>query len=327
MPNKITFATPKTLVQPSGVGLVIEAPQEQDHILGASGPEFQALVKDGQWINFIPNSELQRNRNGDTFMCVSYSLNNIHEFLFGMAFNETINKSDLFLGSGSGTIRGQGNSKRTVAEWNRLHGFVLETEYPYTPETTLDQAYAPLTRALLDKGMKQLDFYSFNYKWLADNSAASIMGGLTFSPVQVDVSGSYKTDRNGYITWDSNYPTYTHEVMIFGYEKGICWYVFDSETEQYLKFAWFYPFGSPMIHAVKKTMNIQILKKKNGSALCIKTFNEPSLIAFSGGDITAETLFKSIYGLTDFGQIPITLVDEWPFPIRHIFHSQPYQGE
>jgi len=326
---EIIFATPEDLKQPVG-GLVVESPQDEDHVLGAegaTGPDFDVLVDDGQWANYAPNPELQRNRFGDTYMCVSFSANNIAEFLVKRQYDEFVNWSDIFLGIGSGTIRGSGNGKRKVADWRRLNGYVLESDYPYTQDMTLDQVYSPLSASLLALGKKNLNFYSFLYKWLGDNSVQSLMNGLKYSPLQVDVSGSYRMDANGYVIWDESNPVYAHEVAIFGYEYGKCWYVFDSETLQYLRFAWNYPFGSPMIHAVKRNMHIEILKKKGGSALCVKTSGEPSLIAFSGGDITAETLFKSLYGISDFKQIPITEVAEWPYPIKHVFHSQAYQGE
>lgn len=323
MENDLIFATEETLIQPVG-GLIVEDPQEQDHVLGATGPDFDVLVEDGHWAPFTPSPELQRNKFGDTFMCVSYSNNNIHEFLLNRLFGEVVNMSDIFLGVGSGTVRNRGNSKRSVAEWKRLNGFVLESDYPFGENTTIDQAYAPLTSELLAKGLRGLDQYTFGYKWLADNSPATIKAGLKYSPVQVDVLGSYKVGKNGYIVWDADYPTYAHEVAIFDYEEGKCWWVFDSESMQFIKFDWNYPFGSPMIHALKRSMNIQIFKKKGQAGLAVKAFGEPSMIVFSGGSIIGEALFKSIYGITEFKQLPIKEVDEWPYPIRHILNCNPY---
>jgi len=322
MQDFIKFATEETLIQPKGA-LIVEEPQEQDHVLGATGPDFEVLVEDGHWADYAPNPELQRNRFGDTFMCVSYSKNNVDEFILKKRYDEVVNFSDLFLGVGSGTIRGRGNSKRTVAEWKRLNGFVNEGDYPYTSETTLDDAYAPLTKALLALGLKGLDLMSFNYKWLPDNSVQSIKDGLKYSPVQVDVSGSYKM-VNGVVVWDGS--AYAHEVAIFDYEEGKAWWIFDSESMQFIKFAWEYPFGYPMIHSVKKNMNINLLKKKGQAGIAVKVFGEPSLVVFSGGSIIGEALFKSIYGVSDFKSLTIHEVDEWPFPIRHILNCTPYQG-
>ena len=323
MPREIIFSTEENLKQPKGA-LIVEKPQEQDHVLGATGPEFEVLCEDGQWADFAPDPELQRNRFGDTFMCVSFSKNNIDEFILRKRYNEVFNFSDLFLGVGSGTVRGRGNSKRAVAEWKRLHGYVLEGDYPFTSETTMDEAYKPLTKALLAAGMKGLDLMSFNYKWLVDNSAQSIMGGLRFSPVQVDVT-NYKM-KDGLVIWNPNSPDYNHEVAIFGYIEGKEWWVYDSENDQFLRYAWNYPFGSPMIHSCKRNMNVQIYKKKGQAGLAVKAYGEPSLIVFSGGSLTGEAQFKSIYGIEDFKNLPIKEVDEWPFPIRHILNCTPYRG-
>lgn len=325
--SEIIFATEENLKKPSG-GLIVEEPQPQDHVLGGlndspPGPEFDVLVEDGHWAKFAPVPELQRVNGGDTFMCVSFSNNNIHEFLMKRMFDENFNFSDVFLGVGSGTQRGRGNSKRAVAEFKRLSGFVSEGDYPLLPEMSMDEVYKPLTKELLAKGIKGLDQLAFSYKWLPDNGANSIREGLKYSPVQVDVLGSFPTDKNGYIIWDNNNPTYCHEVCIFDYEEGKCWWVFDSELMQFTKFAWNYPFGSPMIHALKKNMKIQIFKEKGKAALAVKTFGEPSMIAFSGGNVIGETLFKSLYGVSDFKSIPITEVDKFPFPVKHLINTNP----
>lgn len=318
---------PEDLIQPVG-GLIVEAPLEQDHVLGATGdqiggPDFEVLVPDGHWAPFSPAMELQRNRFGDTFMCVSYSNNNIHEFIIKQKFQEDVNMSDLFLGKGSGTVRGQGNSKRAVAEWKRLNGYVLENDYPYTTDTTLDQAYAALSKALLEKGKANLAKYEFLYKWLgaASQTPQSLIEGLKYSPLQVDVGGSYSMNSKGYVVWQGG--SYNHEVVLFDYEPNKCWWIFDSETEQYLKFALTYPFGSPMIHAVKKKMKITLYKKKGYAAIAVKHPSQPCLIAFSGGSVQGEDLFKAIYGVTSFAQIVITEVDEWPYPIKHLMQTFP----
>jgi len=320
--NNIKFATPDEIRQPIG-GLIVEPQLDNDHILGASGPDFEVLSEDGQWSNYAPNPELQRNRFGDTFMCVSFSNNNVHEFILQKRYGDIVDWSDIFLGKGSGTVRGQGNGKRTVAEWKRLNGFVQESDYPYTQDMTLDQVFAPIPTTILQKAKQNLEIYTFLYKWLSGNSKENILGGLRLSPVQVDVSGSYRTNSKGYIVWDKNNPVYSHEVVIFGYEKDECWYVFDSETMQFIKFDWSYPFGGPMIHSVKKKMNIKLYKKSGQSGIAVKHCSQPSMIVFSGGSVQGADLFKSLYGIKDFNQLEITEVPEWPFPVRDMINTNP----
>lgn len=318
--NNLVFATKKTLKQPTG-GLIVEAPLEQDHVLGASGPDFEPIVPSGQWHEHLPSAELQRNRHGDTFMCVSFSNNNAHEVLMKRLFGEELNMSDLFLGVGSGTTRGRGNSKRTVAEWKRKNGFVMESDHPYGPDMTLDQAFAPLAKALLAEGLKNLEEFEFGYKWTPSNDPASLIHGIKFSPLQVDVVGSYKMNREGHIVWGGGF--YNHEVLIVGFEDGKCWHVFDSETEQLLKFAWKYPFGSPMIHSVKKKTGLRLYKRIGQAGIAIKHVSEPSLIVFSGGSVEGGTLLLSLYGVASFKDLPIIEVQEWPYPVRHAINTNP----
>jgi hypothetical protein len=317
----IAFATKDRLVQPTG-GLIASEVDGQDHILGAvggiAGPDFEMLVPDGQWTAYLPEGELQRNRFGDTFMCVSFSWNNIVEFLANRRYGEVLNMSDVFLGSGSGTIRGQGNSKRAVAEWARRNGFVHETDYPYTESMTLDQAYAPLVPPLLAKGKANLDKWAFYWKWVGNNSPAALKDALRFSPVQVDVTGFYDMNDKGIVVWNREKPQYAHEVTVFGYEEGVCWHVFDSEATQFIRFDWAYPFGSPLVVSAKKKMNIQILKEKGKPALAVKHFSENCMIGFSGGTVEAQALFKSLYGITDFRELPIKEVDKFPCPMSHL---------
>jgi hypothetical protein len=321
MKTAIRFANKETVIQPVG-GLILEDPHAEDHVLGATGPELEILVPDGQWDKYIPPVEIQRNRHGDTFMCVSFSFNNCIEAILNKKYGDTTNRSDIFLGVGSGTKRGSGNSKRTVADWARLNGFVLESEYPYTEEMTLDEAYKPLTAALFAAGKKNLEKVETGYQRLADNSVKSMLAGLPISPLQVDVQARYKMNSSGYVIWDPALG-YAHEVTIFGYEKGKCWYVNDSETKQNLKFRWDYPFGSPMVHSAKKKMKIEIFKEKGKPALAVKHVAEPSLIAFSGGSVQAEHLFKSLFGVDSFSQIPITEVSKFPYPIKHLINTNP----
>lgn len=308
------------IIQPKG-GLVVELPQVDDHVLGATGPEFAVLQENGQWHEFLPDPELQRNDNGDTFMCVTFSLNNAHEAVLKRLYGEAPNFSDLCLGVASGTVRGRGNTKRAVADTKRLEGCCLEGEYPYLKTTTLDQAYAPLPDDVRKKAKRQLDFFQFAYKWVSDNSAQSLKQGLKYSPLQVDVLGSYKVGPKGYIVFDVNNPTYNHEVIVVGYEEGACWHVFDSESQQLLKFDWWYPFGSPMVHGASKTSKVEILKEKGKPALAVKHVSQPALIAFSGGPVVGEDLFKSLYGIQSFVQLPIKEVDRFPFPVEYLLNT------
>ena len=316
----VEFATPETIKQPLGRGLIPSVLKPEDHIMGAgvfTGPEWTILQPDGQWNAFEPQAELQRDAYGDTYACVSFSCNNVHEFLHNKLYGVALNKSDRFLAIGSGTVRGQGNSKSTVAEWNRTNGFVLEQFCPYDSNTTLDQFYSPINQDLKAQGFLALNTYLFGYKWLQDNSPANLKLGLTYSPVQVDVEGQYAFNAKGYVINGGG--AYCHEVMIFGYEDGVCWYLFDSESLQWLKFDWGFKFGSPMIHSLTRKPMPILYKQNSSPAIYALDEEKKTLVAFADGAINGSELFKTLYGVSNFSQLKIIHVDVLPYQIA------PYQ--
>lgn len=305
--NPMEFAEVSKVKQPSG-GLKLESPEERDYILGALVTNF-VKQKTNRYRDLLPKIELQRNKNGDTYLCVTFSLNNVHEILYRIQYGTEINFSELFVGIGSGSVRGQGNGKRTVAEWKRKNGFVWEEDYPYTLEMTLDQVYQALTKELLEKGKQNLSLYEFGYQWLPSNSPQQLLEGLWYSPLQVDVE-RYSFNDKGYIV--NSGTGYIHEVVIFDYEEGKCWWVFDSESNQFLKFDWNYNFGSPMIHSLKKKNMAKIYKKKGEPALYFLNPKDQKLVSFSDGVITGGDLFKTLfveYYFEEFDELPYPVAD------------------
>lgn len=293
---EITFATQETIKQPTG-GLRHIEKSEKDHVLGGfgifTGPAWTVLQPDGQWNSFQPVPELQKDAYGDTYCCVSFSLNNCHEFLHKRLYGEEINKSDRFLGVGSGTIPGQGNSKSTVAEWNRTHGFVYENEWPFIDGMTITDFYKVIPGSVLEDGAKNLNVYEFGYKWLSNQQPSTIKVGLTFSPVQVDVE-NYVFNGSGYIA--NSGTGYVHEVLIFGYEEGKCWYVFDSENFQWLKFDWNYKFQTAMIHSLKKKSMFQLIKEDGSPAVYLQVPSGNFYAIADGDECAGGDLLKTFSG-------------------------------
>lgn len=309
----ISFATPETTKQPTG-GLIVEAPQPQDHVLGATEKPLEVLVTDGHWAPFAPPHVLQRNRFGqDTYWCVTFSINSNHSFILNKRYGEALDKSERFLAIGCGTERGRGTSKRNVADWNRLNGFVPESDCPFTEDTTLDQAYLPLDVALFPKGKDSLNQYEFRYQWLwsnnvPDNSTQALRIGLQYSPLQVDVEGQYVYGDKGYIVNAGN--DYTHEVDIFDFELGKCWWVFDSETLQVLKFDWLYNFGNPMIHSIKKKVPMKYKIQNNNAVFKL---DPVSLTLIPYGSGYAYKIFEGTVDYQGITEVP-TLAD-LPYPL------------
>ncbi len=298
-----TFATQETIIQPKG-NLIVEPPRDADHVLGATGPEWDRVNPGGHWTNLIAPED-QKNRFGDTYMCTAFSLCSALEFVYKKRYGEEINLSDIFVGIGSGNERGYGNSKRAPAEFVRTKGFLFENEYPYTQDMTLDQVYAQPSKTLFILAAKRILSHETGYKLLSDNSINSIKDGLEFSPVRVDVEGFYIFNDKGYLKNAGN--GFTHELIIFDREEGQCWYAWDSESAQYIKFDWNYNFGSPMIHSIKKKL-MQLVKWPGTPAVYLELPQSGELYAIadsmeknpdgspllSGGDLLKT--FSGTYG-------------------------------
>lgn len=246
--KNIQFAKYEDIIQPKG-GRVSSLKTEQDHFLGGLlGDIWEVLCPDGNWLPLAwANPEIQRVSDGDTYFCVTFSHNSNHRFIWKKRYNEDFNTSERFLAIGSGTVRNQGNSPKQVAEWSRLHGWLIQDDCPMP--NTLNECYASLGSGLLTKGLGNLKITLINWKWLPNNSVAAIKTGLTFSPVQVSVQ-SYAVNAKGYIVNSGG--DYIHEVDIIA-DGGDFWIIWDSESLQWLKFDKGYNFDEPMIHSIKKS--------------------------------------------------------------------------
>lgn len=325
---KLQFATPETIKQPSG-GLVLEPVVEGDYILGANDPKNlgEVLVEDGHWEKFLPEQEIQRVRDGDTFCCVTFSNLNVMEMLHKRKYGYEINGSDMFLGVGSGTKRGVGNGLKTVAEWKRKNGFVYEADYPYSREMNLDTFYATIPAAIYAKGKAMLQVYETGYMTLGGSGQQAMLEALKVSPVQVAIEGVYVFDGQGRIKNAGN--SYSHAVLVFDYVLDANgdvseYWVFDSETEQYLRFTGSYFFASPYIHFLKKKTNM-FYKKIGEPAICFKHWSEDSLVAFGDGVIPGGDLLKSLFGISKYSELPRENVAEWPYPIKYVLNTSNFQ--
>lgn len=304
---------------PKYKGLLVLEQSEEDHILGGTSPIPLVVIRpDGQHDDFLPEVEIQRvgnqGANTDTFGCVTFSNNNCKETTHKEKYGYEINMDDQFLMVGSGTVPYQGNGVAKVAEWGRKNGFIKE-KGRILKAKTIEEAFTPITAEEIKEGEESLKVYISKYAWLPRhlNSQACtpevLMEYLKCFPIQASVDGSaYSFNQSGYI---GEFRQYTHEIMVFGYEKGKYWKIFDSETQQALKFAWDYPLGYPMIHDLIK-LNMKILKKKGQPAIGFLNSEDGGIYLWSDGVIAGGSLFKTLgftYSLAEE-------VDEWPAPIK-----------
>ncbi len=313
----ITFATPNnTKLIKHNVPLPERTLSDKDHILGGlgpTGPDFEILKPNRDWLEIAwENPEIQVvDIGGDTFWCVTFSHNSAWRFIWRIRYpGEDFNVSERFIAIGSGTERGRGNGKYTVAEWARKNGFVMQEDCP-TPNS-VDACYAVLDKKLFDKGKNNLNTVEVFYKFLKNNSNASIFEGLLYSPVQVDVQ-QYAYNDLGYIISIPGAP-YIHEVDIVA-DFGNFYAVWDSENKQYLKYDKSFSFGTPMIHSIKRKPMPILYKQNDNPAIYALNPEKKTLIAFADGVLSGGELFKTLYGVEKYSDLSIQRVNKLPFPI------------
>lgn len=293
---EIIFATPETIVQPVG-SLILEPRSEKDHILGAYDPKGmgKVVLEGGHWAPFAPAVEIQRVSDGDTYGCTCFSDNNIDEFIHKCKYNEEIDISDMFVTVGSGTIRGRGNSMKAAPEFKRKNGLLFEAEYPYSRTMTLDEFYKTLTPDLFVKAKLKLDLYDTGYLFTNGTGQQSLLDALQVSPLKVAIEGRYVFDAQGRLK--NSGTDYNHAVVVFDYVLDangsvVEWWLFDSESQQFVKARGDYAFLSPMVKFLeKKTLAPMFIKLAGHNALFSPSPTEvgqsgkPALIPYEDGDV------------------------------------------
>lgn len=172
-------------------GLIVEPVQPEDFVLGTDqslGAKFGAEVYinlEGDWSKYTPSTEDQATRNGDTYACVSFGTLNAVEMLAKLRFKNSLNLSDRLLAKMSGTIVGQGNSPKKVAEQLRKGWSVNEPEWPDVD--TVEEYYAEPPTNLKTVAIARGAEFEFGYQ-LVPNTPTTIKAALRTSPVCIAVT-------------------------------------------------------------------------------------------------------------------------------------------
>jgi hypothetical protein len=141
-------------------GLIPELPQERDWVFGgATGAVNNTILfpTGHGWFTIQRPGETQRNSNFDTFSCVTFASLKALSYYLKKVYNLEVDFSERFTAVMSGTAPGQGNTIRNVLESIRNDGFLEEVDCPFTEDMTQSQYYAPISQALKDKALKNLD--------------------------------------------------------------------------------------------------------------------------------------------------------------------------
>lgn len=284
----------------------------------------KVLQEDGQWDNWLPDFELQQDKDWtkSTFGCVSFSNNNSKEILFKRMFGYDINIDDRDLTVLSETVPEVGNDIISVAECHRKNGLILERTQTMYQEMPVSEYYKWVRDDKAKEEAKMsLELFNFGYELFTREfgttvSNAKLIEGLKYAPIQVTVDGRYTYDENGYVC--RNDIIYSHEVVLIGYVLNPdlsvkYWKVFDSCHNEIVKFCGTYRFGYPLINTLIPKSSMQLFRKKGQPAIYFLNPEDNKLVAYADGVIPGGSLFKILF--TDYKFAPIKVVEELPYEI------------
>lgn len=238
-------------------GLILEeAPKAEDRIFGASKTKKVIIRPSGQWDDDLPEKELQHKKT-ETNGCVSFSAENCDETYCKARYGKEKNNSDRFTAKMSGTNPNRGNSISAVADSKRNNGSVAESLWPYTDDMDQYQYYSTISEYVKNEGKKYLDLYEVEHDWIYNwvgfslaQKQKKLIEALPYAPIQVTVKGWTPKNSDGYYTKTSERAN--HAVMLYGYEEGKYWKIYDHYDNVCKKLEWDYNFSHAKQYIITK---------------------------------------------------------------------------
>ena len=220
-------------------GLQFDEIQKKDyHQQGRFQLAGAPLVLDGQWDDFIPDTELQA-QYVETSACATFGTLNAVETLERRIFGEAKNWSDRFLAQRAGTTP-LGNSPHKVAETLRKGGDVFESDWPTAGQDSWEKFYQnPPYELVVDAQTKFRGQYDFGHSWVSTDPT-SMKLALQHSPLGVDVQAWGTKDSDGRYRREG---ASNHWVMCYGYNPGRYWKILDTYDNSRKKLRWDYGFS------------------------------------------------------------------------------------
>jgi len=203
------------------------------YTMGSSPLIKKVLQEDGQWLEFLPEEEMQRGRRIESMACVSFGLMNCLEILARRLFGKNWNKSDRFTAGMSGTTRSGNIMSRVGDSARKKHGVVDQDKWKNKiDEFTWNEFYATPTTAVKDLGQIFLKKYGIGYESVYNNKQ-TIKQALKFSPLWAAFCSWYRNSNGIYYRMGNP----NHVGCIVGWTEEFVW-VFDTYQPCLKKVAW-----------------------------------------------------------------------------------------
>ena len=212
---------------------------------GVTGISDEILQEDGQWDDFLPPPELQRNYHFETMACGSFAIANAIEIILKRKFDLDKDYSDRLLAKLSNTTR-RGNYGSKIAETVRKKGLVLEKYWEFDRELikTWDEFYRIVPNPVIELSLEWPEEFDFKWEWVFSNNLEIIKDALRRSPLVIPLYAWGVPDTKG--VYQRTNKKRNHFVVLYGYKDGEYWKVFDTYNRVYKKVAWNYNIGSKM---------------------------------------------------------------------------------
>jgi hypothetical protein len=266
-------------MQNNKYGFIEPEIKPEDYVLGSSPVEKTILNESGQWDNFLPIDEMQKRNGVETMSCVSFGTNNILEILAIKVLGEIWNKSDRFTAIVSGTHEG-GNDPKTVIQAVKKFGMIDEPALPFDESIKDINDYLSFgsknkLNLCYQLGELWIENYKLNYEWVYTTKLPlterhiRLKEALTYSPVGVAVDAWHMNEDGLHFNLNP-YPN--HFCVLYGYEEGKYWKIFDTYDNTKKKLLWDYDISFAMSYSLKR------IEKKVEEKWWTKLINQLKLI-------------------------------------------------
>lgn len=240
-------------------GLLEEPVTEDQYVLGSSVLPFVELQPDGQWDAFLPAYECQERGLFDSMNCTNYGTINCLETLIRRLRGIEENFSERYTGVMTGTTP-NGNSAHAVIEIIRNEsGLIPEQVLPFSEEIdSWEEYYAPvpMEQKYIRTGKEFLRKNKIGHEWVFTggniNAKQNLLkNALKTSPLGVSVR-AWQENKQG-LYYKEQGSADNHWCMLYGYEDGKYWKIYDHYDATFKKLAWDYDFGRAKRYSIEMT--------------------------------------------------------------------------
>lgn len=177
------------------------------------------LQPDGQWDDFLPPDEFQKNEKFDSYNCTGFAITNALEILMKRLGKEK-NWSERGLGIAAGTFP-PGNTIQKVVETVRTKGLIDDKLLPFSNWIETPEEYYspnPLPEVLKQEGLLLVDQEEIQHEWV-DNWREA----LKYSPLVCAVY-AWNEENGVYVRNGQD----SHLTCVYGYYSDNSAKIFDS---------------------------------------------------------------------------------------------------